>query len=163
MYVGRCENADIRVQKELKLHLVTVLSIRDLYGGWSCRSYYLVTRWRPNRPPGGAKIRSLRRRLRTSIKQRTKTERVFCPFWPFLPAARSATQVQQLSVCSFFLCFFSTNEQRPKQPKQTWQHMKFEPQIPNLRSDLTSEAVQRLWWPRRLPKGPKPYKQYAHG
>ena len=39
----------------------------------------------------------------------------------FLPAAGSATQVR-----------------RPKQPKQTCLHMQFGPQIPNLRSGLTS-------------------------
>ena len=32
-------------------------------------------------------------------------------------------------------------QKRPKLSKQTWFHMQFGPQIPNLRSDLTSEAV----------------------
>ena len=42
-------------------------------------------------------------------------------------------------------------------------HMYLRSLISNLRPDLTSEAVWRLWWPRRLPKGPTPCKQYAHG
>ena len=46
-----------------------------------------------------------------------------------------------------FIFFLLSNEvqkkgpNRPKLSKQIWQHMKFEPKIPNLRSDLTSEAI----------------------
>ena len=42
-------------------------------------------------------------------------------FGPFLPAAKSTGLVE--ANCSFLIFFLATNELRPKQPKETWQHM----------------------------------------
>ena len=89
--------------------------------------------------------------------------------WTFLVAARSERNYSScpFQLLSFFLNLLWFVQRRPKQPKLTWLHMQFRPQISNLRSGLTSEAVWRLLCPLRPPKSPqngsKTYKQYAHG
>ena len=65
----------------------------------------------------------------------------------FLPAAKP-TGLLEANSCLFFLFFFLTKFKKgPKQAYTVQTNMvanKFGPQIPNLRSDLTSEAVWRL-------------------
>ena len=47
----------------------------------------------------------------------------------FLVAAAVAPATLVEADSSFLIFFFSMNEQRPKQPKQTWYHMQFGTQI----------------------------------